>query len=182
MPMIPPGLNLTVVPGISVIYGVFSPMVTRFVCIWSLISRERTFIIVPPFPEGNTVDKSKMCNIDGEIHNKTILKAGMIAGKLTAHKGVKDIKKCVEKCCAMDQCHVAMMLADHCYSVFCTNTDYCSPKPAPEETHHTNPTVAYVKRGDIASGEGLKYNMNIAEFRCCYLRHMANARRLNGLW
>ena len=102
------------------------------------------------------MDKNKICRLDGEIRNKTVLKAGMISGKLTAHKNIKDIKKCIEKCCQQDHCHVAMMLAGYCYSVFCTNEDYCSPKPAPKETHHNNPTLAYVKRGDISMGKLLR--------------------------
>lgn len=95
-------------------------------------------------------NKEEICRLDGEIRNKTILQAGMVSGKLTHHKGVKDMMSCIKRCCAQEQCHVAMMMADKCYSVFCTNEQYCQPKPAPVETHHTNPTVAYVKRGDIS--------------------------------
>lgn len=97
-------------------------------------------------------NKEEICRLDGEIRNKTILQAGMVSGKLTHHKGVKDITSCIKRCCAQEQCHVAMMMADKCYSVFCTNEQYCQPKPAPMETHHTNPTVAYVKRGEISFG------------------------------
>ncbi|KAJ7382463.1 hypothetical protein OS493_034624 [Desmophyllum pertusum] len=95
-------------------------------------------------------NKEEICRLDGEIRNKTVLQAGMISGKLTHHKGVKDITSCIERCCVQEKCHVAMMMADKCYSVFCTNEQFCQPKPAPVETHHTNPTVAYVKRGEIS--------------------------------
>ena len=95
----------------------------------------------------------EICKLDGEIRNKTVLKAGMLSGKLTHHKGVKDITSCIERCCGHKKCHVAMMMAGKCYSVFCTDPQYCEPKPAPVETHHTNPTVAYVKRGDISFGK-----------------------------
>ncbi|XP_078382003.1 uncharacterized protein LOC144664683 isoform X2 [Oculina patagonica] len=95
-------------------------------------------------------NKEEICRLDGEIRNKTILQAGMVSGKLTHHKGVKDMTSCIKRCCAQEQCHVAMMMADKCYSVFCTNEQFCQPKPAPVETHHTNPTVAYVKRGEIS--------------------------------
>ena len=95
----------------------------------------------------------EICKLDGEIRNKTVLKAGMLSGKLTHHKGVKDITSCIERCCGHKKCHVAMMMAGKCYSVFCTDPQYCEPKPAPLETHHTNPTVAYVKRGDISFGK-----------------------------
>ena len=76
----------------------------------------------------------------------------MLSGQLTHHKGVSDITSCIERCCAHKKCHVAMMMAGKCYSVFCTDAQYCESKPAPVETHHTNPTVAYVKRGDISFG------------------------------
>lgn len=97
-------------------------------------------------------NREEECRLDGEIRNKTILQAGMVSGKLTHHKGVTDINSCIKRCCEQDQCHVAMMMADKCYTVFCTNKQYCQPKPAPVETHHTNPTVAYVKRGEISFG------------------------------
>lgn len=95
-------------------------------------------------------NKEEICQLDGEIRNKTVLKAGMLSGQLTHHKGVSDITSCIERCCAHKKCHVAMMMAGKCYSVFCTDAQYCESKPAPAETHHTNPTVAYVKRGDIS--------------------------------
>lgn len=95
-------------------------------------------------------NQEEVCRLDGEIRNKTILQAGMVSGKLTHHKGVTDINSCIKRCCEHEKCHVAMMMADKCYTVFCTNRQYCQPKPAPVETHHTNPTVAYVKRGEIS--------------------------------
>lgn len=116
-----------------------------------------SFPLTPLFSDGTPVirtetNKEEICRLDGEIRNKTILQAGMVSGKLTHHKGVKDIMSCIKRCCAQEQCHVAMMMADKCYSVFCTNEQYCQPKPAPVETRHTNPTLAYVKRGDISFG------------------------------
>lgn len=95
-------------------------------------------------------NKEQICQLDGEIRNKTVLRAGMLSGKLTHHKGVKDMTSCITRCCSNDKCHVAMMMAGKCFSVFCTNPQWCESKDAPLETHHTNPTVAYVKRGDIS--------------------------------
>ena len=100
-------------------------------------------------------NKEQICRLDGEIRNKTVLRAGMLSGKLTHHKGVKDMTSCITRCCSNDKCHVAMMMAGKCFSVFCTNPQWCESKDAPLETHHTNPTVAYVKRGDISFGEAL---------------------------
>ena len=104
-------------------------------------------------------NKEEICRLDGEIRNKTVLRAGMLSGKLTHHKGVRDITSCIKRCCSNDKCHVAMMMAGKCFSVFCTNPQWCEPKDAPVETHHTNPTVAYVKRGDITFGN-LSYLFN----------------------
>ena len=96
--------------------------------------------------------KEETCGLDGEIRNKTVLMAGMLSGQLTHHKGIQDIESCIKRCCTQSKCHVAMMMAGKCYSVFCTDKQYCQPKPAPRETYHTNPTVAYIKRGEISLG------------------------------
>jgi hypothetical protein len=109
------------------------------------------------FSDGKHVKITKpgenTCRLDGKIHKKAVLKAGMLSGKLTLQKKVKDMKTCIKKCCAQKNCHVAMMTSGMCYSVYCTNPDYCTPKEAPVETLHNKPTLAFVKRGDISFGK-----------------------------
>jgi len=94
-----------------------------------------------------------ICKLDSKIYKKTTLKAGMLSGKVTLQKHVKDMKSCVRKCCKAKKCHVAMMQSGKCYSVYCTNPAYCEPKKAPAEMMHANPMVAFVRRGDISFGK-----------------------------
>ena len=146
-------------PLYSLVKGSSSGIV-YFICIF--ISKDLYLVksLITSLPDGTPVmsteqQKEQICQLDGEIRNKTVLKAGMLSGQLTHHKGVKDITSCIKRCCSNSKCHVAMMMAGKCYSVFCTNAQWCEPKDAPVETHHTNPTVAYVKRGDISFGNVL---------------------------
>lgn len=101
-------------------------------------------------PDGTVIHPDKKCSIDGEIHNKTILSQGMLAGTINLQKGISAVGKCVERCCDAKRCHVALMLGNLCYSMECANENACKPKPAPESVLSKNPTVAYVKRGEIS--------------------------------
>ncbi|XP_032225604.2 uncharacterized protein LOC116608506 [Nematostella vectensis] len=91
-----------------------------------------------------------VCHADGKIHHQTVLKAGMLSGKLTPHKDAKTMKACIHKCCADKTCHLAQMMAGLCYSVMCTNPDYCTLKDAPKEIRHAHPSIAFVRRGDFS--------------------------------
>lgn len=93
------------------------------------------------------------CRVDGKIHKKAVLKAGMLSGKLTLQKKAHDMKTCIIRCCKQKNCHVAMMMSNMCYSVYCTNPDYCTLKDAPVEALHKNPTLAFVRRGEISFGK-----------------------------
>eukprot|EP00794_Sanderia_malayensis_P012055 gene12053-13298_t len=99
---------------------------------------------------GTVIHADKKCSLDGQIHNSTILEQGMLAGTIQLQKGVSQVDKCIEKCCGEKRCHVALMLGKMCYSMECANENACKPKPAPESILAKNPTVAYVKRGEIS--------------------------------
>ena len=120
----------------------------------TLLKARNRLLLIPKISDGTVVmpGQHKLCQIDGEIKTKTMLEGGMLAGKLVSHKGTKDITSCIRKCCETENCHVAMMMGTYCYSVSCLNSDFCRPKAAPKETHHQNPTIAYVKRGQITFG------------------------------
>ncbi len=77
----------------------------------------------------------------------------MLSGTVQLQKGVSGVDKCIEKCCDEKRCHVALMLGNLCYSMECANENACKPKPAPESVLNKNPTVAYVKRGEISMGK-----------------------------
>ena len=77
----------------------------------------------------------------------------MLAGTVKLQKGLDKIDKCVERCCEEKKCHVAMMLGKLCYSMECANENACKPKAAPKSVIDKNPTIAYVKRGEITMGK-----------------------------
>lgn len=92
------------------------------------------------------------CKVDGKVQKNAVLRAGMISGDLTVHKGVKHMKRCVKKCCQDMKCRVAVMLERKCYSVRCVNEDYCKSRPAPPTTYSKTPMLAFVKRENMHKG------------------------------
>ena len=55
----------------------------------------------------------------GAIFSDVSLKGGHMAGKFELLTGAKDMRSCIQKCCASSSCQVAWLLGDHCYSVAC---------------------------------------------------------------
>lgn len=55
----------------------------------------------------------------GAIFSDVSLKGGHKAGKFELLVGAKDMRSCIQKCCASPRCQVAWLLGDHCYSVAC---------------------------------------------------------------
>lgn len=55
----------------------------------------------------------------GAIFSDVSLKGGHKAGKFELLAGAKDMRSCIQKCCASPSCQVAWLLGDHCYSVAC---------------------------------------------------------------
>lgn len=55
----------------------------------------------------------------GAIFSGVSLKRGRKAGKFQILAGAKNMRSCIEKCCASPSCQVAWLLGDHCYSVAC---------------------------------------------------------------
>ncbi len=109
------------------------------------------------FLDGTVIHADKKCSIDGQIRNKTVLEQGMLAGTVQLQKGVSDVHECVEKCCDAKRCHVALMLGNICYAMECANENACKPKDAPESVLGKNPTIAYVKRGEISMGKKFRF-------------------------
>ena len=75
--------------------------------------------------QSNTRVKKKTSSSDrgpcphGAIFSGVSLKGGRKAGKFQILAGAKDMRSCIEKCCASPSCQVAWLLGDHCYSVAC---------------------------------------------------------------
>lgn len=75
--------------------------------------------------ESNTRVKKKASSSNGgtcphgAIFSDVSLKGGHKAGKFELLSGAKDMRSCIQKCCASASCQVAWLLGDHCYSVAC---------------------------------------------------------------
>ena len=75
--------------------------------------------------ESNTRVKKKASSSNGgtcphgAIFSDVSLKGGHKAGKFELLTGAKDMRSCIQKCCASPSCQVAWLLGDHCYSVAC---------------------------------------------------------------
>lgn len=75
--------------------------------------------------ESNTRVKKKVSSSNGgacphgAIFSDVSLKGGHKAGKFELLAGAKDMRSCIQKCCASPRCQVAWLLGDYCYSVAC---------------------------------------------------------------
>ena len=75
--------------------------------------------------ESNTRVKKKASSSNGgtcphgAIFSDVSLKGGHKAGKFELMTGAKDMRSCIQKCCASPSCQVAWLLGDHCFSVAC---------------------------------------------------------------
>ena len=75
--------------------------------------------------EANTRVKKKTTSSSGgkcphgAFFSDVSLKGGHKAGKFELLAGAKDMRSCIQKCCASRRCQVAWLLGDHCYSVAC---------------------------------------------------------------
>lgn len=66
----------------------------------------------------------------GAIFSDVSLKGGHKAGKFQLLTGAKDMRTCIQKCCASPSCQVAWLLGDHCYSVACYDKCITVKKPS----------------------------------------------------
>ena len=75
--------------------------------------------------QSNTQVKKKTSSLNrgtcphGAIFSGVSLKGGRKAGKFQILAGAKDMRTCIQKCCARPSCQVAWLLGDYCYSVAC---------------------------------------------------------------
>ena len=68
--------------------------------------------------------------LHGAIFSGVSLKGGHKAGKFELLPGAKDMRSCIQNCCASQSCQVAWLLGDHCYSVSCYDKCITVRKPS----------------------------------------------------
>ena len=68
---------------------------------------------------------------------------GIKAGNFTFHGKTKDIEACLHQCCHEENCKLALVISQKCYTLACIDK-YCSIVPARSTIH--KPTVVFVSR------------------------------------
>ena len=86
-----------------------------------------------------------------KVVKDSAFRAGMNAGKFTIHKLTDNITECVEFCCNIQHCDVAVIMAGTCYSVQCKSERHCKSKPIGGDSSSLNPVLAYV-HNDLNEG------------------------------
>lgn len=66
-------------------------------------------------------------------------------GKYTEISEVKQLKKCILRCCVNQECNVAFMNDDKCYHIHCNSNELCMPKRPPDPELYNHITMVLVK-------------------------------------
>lgn len=103
--------------------------------------------------EPTTDLKEAELNDEGSCNNVEItkgrtLKGGTKAGKFRSVGKVKDMKKCVSKCCDQPDCDIAYLLNDHCFHVECTDGKLCQATIEPAH-QKDNVQLAYMNKAGL---------------------------------
>jgi len=75
---------------------------------------------------------------------KVTLKGGLQAGEFTDVGKVSNLAQCYDICCQQDNCDLAFMLGQNCFSVQCKDKRLCTTIPAQPSIF--NPQIAYVTK------------------------------------
>ena len=88
---------------------------------------------------------SRLTCIITSVRGGATLYGGPRSGVFTSHGGGLSLNDCIERCCTADNCHVALLVAGHCYTVKCYTAALCRIVPMTRAGHYLM-TVAYVRR------------------------------------
>uniref|UniRef100_A0A7M5X7V4 Uncharacterized protein n=1 Tax=Clytia hemisphaerica TaxID=252671 RepID=A0A7M5X7V4_9CNID len=78
------------------------------------------------------------------ILNNVTLTGGIRSGKFKSHGHVDNMKDCIQYCCDQDECDLAFMVKNTCFSLKCLDDKLCRSKAAKPSPYH--PMVAYMTR------------------------------------
>ena len=93
--------------------------------------------------EETATTKTNKCSHHPVLNNVT-LTGGIRAGKFTSQGHVDTMDDCIERCCDRDDCDLAFMVKNTCFSLRCLDDKLCKSKPAKPSPYH--PMVAYMTR------------------------------------
>ena len=82
----------------------------------------------------------------GPSHYGVTLLGGIRAGHFVGHGKVDNMRACIKMCCENQQCDLAFMVKDDCYSVICYHKNLCRSVRA-QHAKKYRPRIAHVWRG-----------------------------------
>ncbi|XP_065681089.1 uncharacterized protein LOC100203833 isoform X15 [Hydra vulgaris] len=94
-------------------------------------------------PSESDIQAHKLCPHDEKLVNVTLV-GGIKSGNFTSHGTVQNFEECLQYCCLMNNCDLAFMVKQTCFSLKCANSEVCTVRPARPSVY--NPTVAFIKR------------------------------------
>ncbi|XP_065644693.1 uncharacterized protein LOC100203833 isoform X38 [Hydra vulgaris] len=99
-------------------------------------------------PSESDIQPHKLCPHDEKLVNVTLV-GGIKSGNFTSHGTVQNFEECLQYCCLMNNCDLAFMVKQTCFSLKCANSEVCTVRPARPSVY--NPTVAFIKRNKALS-------------------------------
>ncbi|XP_065055664.1 uncharacterized protein LOC135684164 isoform X6 [Rhopilema esculentum] len=105
--------------------------------------------------ESNSCTKSRV----SKIYQNVTLRDGINSGEFIDRGSVGTMDDCVKQCCGDDNCNLAFIIKETCFTVKCKSYESCSLKAA--VSHFYNPKIAYVNwnppRDNLGEGKN-KYD------------------------
>ena len=78
------------------------------------------------------------------ILTNVTLTGGIKSGKFVSHGRVQGMEDCIRHCCGRDDCDLAFLVKNTCFSLHCEDDKLCRSKPSKPSPYH--PMVAYMTR------------------------------------
>lgn len=88
--------------------------------------------------ESNACMKSRL----SKVYRNVTLRDGIKSGEFTDRGSVSKMDDCVKQCCGDENCNLAFVIKETCFTVKCKGYDTCSLKPA--VSRYYNPKIAFV--------------------------------------
>ena len=88
--------------------------------------------------QSNVCTKSRI----SKVYRNVTLRDGINSGEFTDRGSVFNMEDCIKQCCSDDNCNLAFIIKDTCFTVKCKSYEACSLKAA--ISRYYNPRIAYV--------------------------------------
>ena len=94
-------------------------------------------------------NKKKRCKPYQVFQDKTLY-GGSNAGIFTHQKDIKTFDECIERCCDVETCDIALMMESLCFLVKCSSRESCDVTDMQSTKYQ--PKIAYIRIALIDAG------------------------------